>query len=107
MAESRISKPKIVITFIFIIIAANAGTVWAHVGIPCITCSSCHIVGKTASGVVKADVPSFTSIANSPDQSADRLKARLIVPHQPTPDLQLTVTEIRDLIAYILSLRGQ
>ena len=50
-------------------------------------CSSCHIVGKTATGVVKADVPSFTSIANLPDQSADRLKARLIVPHQPMPDL--------------------
>jgi hypothetical protein len=44
MAESRIPKPKIAIISILILIAANAGITWAHVGSPCITCSSCHIV---------------------------------------------------------------
>jgi len=70
-------------------------------------CSSCHIVGTSASGVVNADVPSFTSIANSPDQTLERIIRKIVIPHQPMPDLQLTRLEIADVAAYILSLRKE
>lgn len=44
MAESRIPKPGIVIAAILIIAAANAGIARAHVGLPSVSCYSCHIV---------------------------------------------------------------
>lgn len=68
-------------------------------------CSSCHIIGTSASGVVKADVPSFTSIANRPDQTAEQIVGRIVIPHKPMPDLQLTRLEIADVAAYILTLQ--
>lgn len=69
-------------------------------------CSNCHIVGEDAAGAtVSADVPSFTAIANLPDQSAERIAGRIVVPHPPMPQIELTRSEIRDLAAYVLSLR--
>ena len=54
-----------------------------------------------------ADVPSFESIANRPDQSTQRLTNWLIEPHAPMPNVHLTRLEIRDLSGYILSLRKE
>ena len=48
----------------------------------------------------------FSSIANRPNQSMERLSNWLIEPHAPTPNIHLTRKEIRDLAGYILSPRG-
>ena len=68
-------------------------------------CSTCHIVGKDAKGVVKADVPSFTSIADKPGQTTEFIVGRLVLPYRPMPDLKLTRLEMADVAAYIMSLR--
>ncbi|MGI9381040.1 MAG: c-type cytochrome [Methyloligellaceae bacterium] len=68
-------------------------------------CSNCHIVGKDAKGVVKADVPSFTSIADKPGQTTEFIVGRLVLPYRPMPDLTLTRLEMADVAAYIMSLR--
>lgn len=71
-------------------------------------CSNCHIVdGEGAAATISADVPSFAAIADLPDQSAERIAGRIVVPHPPMPQIELTRNEIRDLTAYILSLKGQ
>lgn len=71
-------------------------------------CSNCHIVGdEAASATVAADVPSFKSIANLPEQSPERIAGRIVVPHPPMPQIEVTRNEIRDLAAYIMSLKGQ
>ena len=71
-------------------------------------CISCHIVGSQAtSATVPADVPTFVAIANKPDQSAESIAGRIVVPHPPMPQIHLTRNEIADLAAYILSLRKQ
>lgn len=67
-------------------------------------CSNCHAVGSTAPGTVRADVPSFHAIAGRPGIGAERLAGGIIIPHPAMPGVQLTVAEIRDLVAYILSL---
>jgi mono/diheme cytochrome c family protein len=69
-------------------------------------CTGCHIT-STASGatIANPDVPSFAAIAKRPDTSAERLAGRIIVPHPAMPTTQLTVGEIRDLIAYILTMK--
>jgi len=68
-------------------------------------CSGCHSVSPGSAATVNADVPTFAAIANRPDATAERLAGRIIVPHPPMPNVQLTVAEMRDIIAYILSLR--
>jgi cytochrome c len=68
-------------------------------------CSGCHSVSPGSAATVIADVPTFAAIASRPDITAERLAGRIIVPHPPMPNVQLTVAEMRDIIAYILSLR--
>jgi mono/diheme cytochrome c family protein len=69
-------------------------------------CSGCHIVGAaTAGATAKADVPSFAEIANKPDQTTETIAGRIVVPHPPMPNIQLTREEIGDVAAYILTLR--
>ena len=70
-------------------------------------CSGCHSVSPGSAATVNADIPTFAAIASRPDITAERLAGRIIVPHPPMPNVQLTVAEIRDVIAYILSLRSQ
>jgi mono/diheme cytochrome c family protein len=70
-------------------------------------CAACHLIGEPANAPVPSDVPSFASIANRPNQSADHLLAWLTQPHPPMPNINLTRKEIRDLSGYILSLRTE
>jgi cytochrome c len=68
-------------------------------------CVGCHLIDKTSRAPTPADVPSFQSIANRPNQSVEVLTNWLMAPHAPMPDPHLTRKEIRDLAGYILSLR--
>jgi mono/diheme cytochrome c family protein len=68
-------------------------------------CAACHLIGEPPNSTTAADVPTFPSIANRPNQSTERLSNWLIEPHTPMPNLHLTRKEIRDLAAYILTLR--
>ena len=68
-------------------------------------CATCHLIGEPPNSATAADVPSFLSIADRPNQSTERLSNWLIEPHAPMPNLHLTRTEILDLGAYILTLR--
>ena len=68
-------------------------------------CASCHVVSDTqASGTTEA--PPFASIARRSPDEIEALKGFLADPHPPMPDFSLTRDEIRDLLAYIGSLRG-
>jgi mono/diheme cytochrome c family protein len=67
-------------------------------------CATCHVVSATSDGVAQAGIPSFPAIARHPGQTPERLAAIIILPHPPMPAVQLTNTELRDIIAYIGSL---
>ena len=68
-------------------------------------CTNCHAVDARPSGPARADVPSFASIAGRPGVTAERLAGHIIIPHPAMPGVQLTMAEIRDVVAYILSLK--
>jgi mono/diheme cytochrome c family protein len=69
-------------------------------------CTGCHIVdSEAANATMPADVPTFETIANKPGQTAETIAGRIVVPHPPMPQVQLTRLEIGDVAAYILSLR--
>jgi mono/diheme cytochrome c family protein len=69
-------------------------------------CSGCHAIGSAKGAQVLApDVPAFRAIARKPDQTAGRLEAFIMVPHKSMPAVALELGEVRDVVAYILSLR--
>jgi mono/diheme cytochrome c family protein len=70
-------------------------------------CTNCHVIDASPSGPVRVDVPSFVSIAARPDVSPALIAGGIIMPHPAMPGVQLTVPEIRDIVAYILSLKPQ
>jgi len=68
-------------------------------------CTNCHAVDRQTSNSMRADVPSFPTIANRPGANAEHLAGRIIIPHPAMPGVPLTIAEIRDIVAYIVSLR--
>lgn len=67
-------------------------------------CVSCHLVTpdqRTAT----AGVPPFAEIARRHAGATGVLEGFLADPHPPMPDLSLTRQEIRNLVAYIMSLK--
>ena len=68
-------------------------------------CVTCHLVGPHGPPSVVVGVPSFEAIANHTGQTPERLAGALIIPHPPMPAISLTNAEMRDIIAYILTLR--
>jgi len=67
-------------------------------------CRACHDTGGNGSGTDAA--PSFTSLANDDSYTDTRLKAWMMDPHPPMPNLDLTNREIENLLAYIKSLKA-
>ena len=67
-------------------------------------CATCHAVDPQAVGI-RPDVPSFSVIASLPGMTPERLAGSIILPHPAMPGVALTRAELRDVIAYIVSLR--
>jgi mono/diheme cytochrome c family protein len=69
-------------------------------------CSGCHAIdGSKGAAVQGTDVPSFRAIAARPNQTPGRLETYIMVPHRPMPAIPLELSEVRDVVAYILSLK--
>jgi mono/diheme cytochrome c family protein len=69
-------------------------------------CRSCHLVAPDQRGPVPDGVPSFMAIAGRPGLDAKSIEARLVrPPHPMMPDPPLDQRQMRDVAAYILSLR--
>lgn len=70
-------------------------------------CSGCHNVWM---GPVERDtdeIPSFYDVANRLDQTPELLAAGIIFPHPEMPKVPFTNEELRNIVAYIMSLRTQ
>lgn len=70
-------------------------------------CSTCHIVDASPGNIAKSDISSFFAIANRVEQSQERLAGAIIFPHPEMPTVSFTNKELRDVIAYIMSLRSE
>ena len=68
-------------------------------------CATCHIIDKRQAGPAQPGVPSFHYMANKPGQSSEKLGNVMIHPFPPMIDAHLTIHEIKDISAYILSLK--
>ena len=66
-------------------------------------CAGCHVVEAGQPGGDAA--PTFPAIANDPNRYPKALRAWLSNPHPPMPNLQLSRSEIDDVVAYLETLR--
>jgi mono/diheme cytochrome c family protein len=87
--------------------AARAQDILIGKGIAEVWCSDCHLVDPQERKSGRNSAPTFLSIARMKSTTEASLAAFLSTPHGRggMPDLVLNRSEIRDLSAYILSLR--
>jgi mono/diheme cytochrome c family protein len=69
------------------------------------SCSNCHLVDAQQTKPAVDGVPSFSSLANDPAKTPDRLKGFLAAPHGAMPPISLSRQEIADVVAYIQGLK--
>ncbi len=70
-------------------------------------CAACHVVSASDARAGEPGIPTFSAIANAPDQTAELVAGSIIVPHPPMPAVPLSLPEIRDIVAYIMTLRTE
>jgi mono/diheme cytochrome c family protein len=68
-------------------------------------CTACHVIDRETSGSMRTDIATFPAVADRTGVTAEQLAGAIIVPHPAMPSVQLTTQEIRDVVAYILSLK--
>ena len=79
----------------------QAGFEYAHA-----VCAACHAISQEKSPNPKA--PRFKDVANTPGMTPTALKVWLQNANHPTmPNIMIRGQELRNLIAYILSLKDQ
>ena len=66
-------------------------------------CTSCHLVDDSMQGPDTA--PPFPTIARRRAQNETWVRAWLMAPHPPMPNLNLSRQEIDDIVAYLNSLK--
>ena len=97
---------------------AEPGDAVAGSGLARELCSFCHLVGADQPGPAPDGVPTFMAIAAQPDMTPDRIIESLISPSHPMMPLPphtrqlmplppITGQQMRDVIAYIISLRAR
>lgn len=68
-------------------------------------CSACHLVDSAGGRQASADAPPFSVVAQRLPTEIDVLAAFIANPHPPMPNLSLSRQDVRDLLAYIATLR--
>ena len=69
------------------------------------TCGVCHAVESGASPSPHRDAPTFTAIAAVPGMTGAALLSSLNTSHRMMPNLILPPDDVRNVVAYILSLK--
>jgi cytochrome c len=67
-------------------------------------CGACHLVRLRLADI---DPPTFAAIANDPSKTPGYLRNFLVSPHKDMPPIQLTPSQIEDLILYLGTLKGK
>ena len=65
-------------------------------------CAACHLVQLRLTTI---DPPTFTAIANDSSKTPEYLRTFLVSPHKDMPPIQLTPSQVEDLIAYLGTLK--
>ena len=87
--------------------AQEAGDPQAGLAFAQRTCAECHAVNRKDLGSPRVDAPSFQRIANTPGMTVTALYVTMQTPHRTMPNLRLEPKEMRDVVAYLVSLQDK
>ena len=68
-------------------------------------CSECHTIEKGRRPSPNGQAPNFETIAKTPGMMAIALTAVLRTPHRNMPNIIIANEDIRNVVAYVLSLQ--
>ena len=68
-------------------------------------CSECHAIEKGRRPSPNGQAPNFETIAKTPGMTAIALTAVLRTPHRNIPNIIIANEDIRNVVAYVLSLQ--
>jgi cytochrome c len=68
-------------------------------------CSECHTVDRSPAPSPNPASPRFETIAKVPGMTGAALSVALLTPHRTMPNVMLTPEQLRNIVAYILSLQ--
>jgi mono/diheme cytochrome c family protein len=68
-------------------------------------CAGCHGISEEASPL--SDAPRFRHVADQPGMTATALQVWMQTSHPTMPNIVVTPKDLRNVIAYILSLKGR
>jgi mono/diheme cytochrome c family protein len=69
-------------------------------------CADCHLVDKVPGRSPNVAAPTFEHIANTPGMTSAALTAALRTSHKTMPNVIIKGSDISDIVAYVLSLKG-
>jgi mono/diheme cytochrome c family protein len=70
-------------------------------------CANCHLVDNAKTDTAVAGIPTLRAVASLEGMTRQRVTNALINPHAPMPDMQITMHEIGDIVAYLEKLIGR
>jgi mono/diheme cytochrome c family protein len=85
--------------------AQNIGSPESGLAFARTTCAECHGIAPKEMGSRDVGAPTFDSIANVPGMTETALYAALQTSHRTMPNIRLEPDQMRDVVAYILSLK--
>jgi cytochrome c len=68
-------------------------------------CSECHNIERGQRPSPNGQAPNFETIARTPGMTALALTAALRTPHRTMPNVIVTDDDLRNVVAYVLSLQ--
>jgi mono/diheme cytochrome c family protein len=68
-------------------------------------CSECHNVERGRRPSPNGDAPNFETVAKTPGMTAIALTAALRTPHRTMPNVIVADDDLRNIVAYVLSLQ--
>ena len=85
--------------------AQNVGSPQAGLAFARTVCAECHAVESKAASSPNPAAPTFQRIASVPGMTETALYVALQTPHRTMPNLHFEADELRNVAAYILSLK--
>lgn len=70
-------------------------------------CTPCHSVEKGEQARSVHTAPSFQAVSDTPGMTSLALTAWFLTPHPTMPNLVIATRDVRDINAYILSLKSE
>jgi mono/diheme cytochrome c family protein len=87
--------------------AQEAGNPRAGLMIARQACASCHGIMASQAASPRPQAPSFQRIASVPGMTPTALTVAMRTSHRTMPNIMLEPKELRDVIAYIISLQAR